>query len=91
MKTLRVKGLDSRTPSSAIMLQTQNVSVSGKIDGRSTLRLNSPDGVVMLNASVAGHSSVEIDATGGHVRFDSAIDGGSTVTITAQAWTSAVR
>jgi hypothetical protein len=85
VKTLRVKGLDAGAILDASALQTQDISVSGKIDGRSTLRVSSPDGTVMFNAAIAGKSSITIDAPRGHVRFDSAIDGGSGITINARS------
>jgi hypothetical protein len=87
VKTLRVNGLDAGAILDASALRADNVHVGGKIDGRSTLRVNAPDGVVRVLAPVGGKSEVRIDAPGGEVKFTrggDAIEGGSTVTITGR-------
>lgn len=93
VKTLRLRGLDSGATLDASKLEAAVIIVSGKIDGRSTLKLNAPGGVVQISAKVDGRSVVEIAAPGGEVKFmlattptreGSKIDNGSAVAITAR-------
>jgi hypothetical protein len=93
VKTLRLRGLDAGATLDASKLDAAVIIVSGKIDGRSTLKLNAPGGVVQISAKVDGRSTVEITAPGGEVKFmlattptreGSKIDNGSTVSVTAR-------
>jgi hypothetical protein len=93
MKTLRVHGLDAGSVLDASELDVEVIVVTGKIDGRSTLKLKAPGGTVQISAQVDGRSAVEINAPGGEVRFlltttatrdGSKIDNGSTVTVAAR-------
>jgi hypothetical protein len=93
VKTLRVHGLDAGAVLDASGLEASVVTVTGKIDNRSTLKLKAPNGAVQLTAKVTGQSVVEINAPGGEVKFllpttekreGSKIDGGSAVAVTAR-------
>jgi hypothetical protein len=93
VKALRVHGLDAGALLDARDLETPTIIVTGKVDGRSTLRLRATNGAVNLSAKIDARSTVEIDAPGGDVRFTaqttptregSKIDNGATVTITAR-------
>ncbi len=93
VKSLRVHGLDAGAMLDASDLEAATIIVTGKIDGRSTLKLKAPNGAVNLSAKVDGRSDVTINAPGGDVVFTgqttptrdgSKIDNGSTVTITAR-------
>ncbi len=90
VKTLRIAGLDAGAILDASKLEADTIHISGKIDGRSVLRLYAPAGVVTFAAGVAGKSTVEISAPGGTVTFSTpttpgrpgaSIDAGSVVTI----------
>jgi hypothetical protein len=87
VKTLRIEGLDGGAILDASALQVQSVFVGGTIDGRSSLKVNAPNGVVLVAATVGGKSAIEIHAPGGEVKFSrggNTIDGGSTITITGR-------
>jgi hypothetical protein len=93
VKTLRVHGLDAGAVLDASGLEASVVTVTGKIDNRSTLKLKAPNGVVQITARVAGQSAVEINAPGGEVKFllptangreGSKIDGGASLAVTAR-------
>ena len=89
IKTLRIHGLDAGSILDASELEVATVIVTGRIDGRSTLKLKVPNGAVNVSAKVDGHSIVQIDAPGGDVTFVSKkdmpkIDNGSTVAVTAK-------
>lgn len=92
VKALRLNGLDAGAILDASDLDVASVFVSGKVDGRSNLKLNAPNGAVTIAAYVTGNSRIEVNAAGGHVRFappttsglsSSQIDGGASVTLTA--------
>ena len=87
IKSLRLHGLDAGSVLDASALEAANVTASGKIDGRSVLKLNVPNGTVTFTGPVEGGSAVTINAPDGSVRFKSAakIDEGSTVRITAHS------
>ncbi len=94
VKTLRVLGLHAGAVLDASRLEAQVIFVGGKVDGRSTLRLNAPGGSVTVAAAIGEKSSVEINAPGGDVRFPlpttaghpgSLIDGGAVVAVTARS------
>ncbi len=93
VKALKVSVLDEGAILDAAGLEAATVYVSGKIDNRSTLKLNAPGGTVHVGGKVEGKSVVEINAPGGEVKFlyvttgtkeGSKIDTGSTVSITAR-------
>lgn len=93
VKTLRASGLDGGAVLDASALHAANIYVTGRIDGRSSLKLNAPNGVVTVSATVTGKSTVEVAAPGGEVKFSapttatrpgSQIDGGAAVTLTAR-------
>ncbi|MCI0704569.1 MAG: hypothetical protein L0241_26230, partial [Planctomycetia bacterium] len=93
VKVLRVTGLDAGAILDATALEVTTVTVSGKIDGGSTLKLNAPNGLITFTAKVDGKSKVNIHAPGGDVKFSmttvgnregSKIDNGSVVNITAR-------
>lgn len=93
VKTLRVTGLDAGAILDASALEASIVTVTGKIDNRSTLKLNAPNGTIHVTGKIDGKSVVEINALGGEVKFmlpttptreGSKIDGGSTVSVTAR-------
>jgi len=93
VRMLRVNGLGPGAVLDASALEAGSIYVSGKIEGGSILRLNCPEGVVEVPATVQGRSRLEIDAPGSSVRFlhlsgpdepGSRIDGGSTVIITGR-------
>jgi hypothetical protein len=93
VKALKVTGLDNGQVLDASGLVAGSVTVSGRVDNRSVLKLNAPGGTVGVAGAVSGGSSVEITAPGGEVHFShetrpnrvgSQIDGGSRVTITAR-------
>lgn len=93
VKALRVHGLDAGAMLDASDLEAATVTVTGKIDGRSTLKLRATNGAVNVAAKVDGRSDVTIHAPGGDVTFTaqttptrdgSKIDNGSTVAITAR-------
>jgi hypothetical protein len=94
VKTLRVHGLDAGSVLDASGLEAAVVTVTGKIDNGSTLKLHAPRGVVHLTAKVDNFSSLDVRAPEGEVRFmlpttdrreGSKIDNGSKVAITARA------
>src|SRR5678816_3207409 len=61
IKALRVHGLDAGAVLDASGLEVEVITVSGKIDGGSTLKLRvAPKGVVQLSSTVSGKSAVEI-------------------------------
>jgi len=93
VKTLKVSGLDAGAILDASALEASTITVGGKIDTRSTLKLNAPNGTITFMAKVDGHSRVEINAPGGAVKFNqpttgaregSKIDNGSAVSVTAR-------
>jgi hypothetical protein len=93
VKTLRVHGLDAGSVLDASGLEASVITVTGKIDNRSTLKLNAPNGVVHVAGKVAGGSAVEVVAPEGEVKFllptsekreGSKIDGGASVAVTAR-------
>ncbi len=93
VKTLRIHGLDAGAVLDASGLEASIITVTGKIDNNSILKIKSPNGVVQLTARVVGQSVVEILAPGGEVRFmlpttdqreGSKIDGGAKVMVTAR-------
>lgn len=93
VRMLRVNGLGPGAVLDASALEVGSIYVSGKIEGGSILRLNCPEGVVEVPATVQGRSRLEIDAPGSSVRFlhpsgpdqpGSRIGGGSTVIITGR-------
>jgi hypothetical protein len=93
VKTLKVIGLDNGQVLDASGLEATAVSVSGRVDNGSVLKVNAPGGTVSVSAGVSGGSTVEITAAGGEVNFPqetrptragSQIDGGSSVAITAR-------
>jgi hypothetical protein len=94
VKTLRVPGLEGGAVLDCSDLEAQEIIVSGKIDGASTLWLNAPNGRVTFRAKVVGKSRVGIAAPGGTVVFanpgglrgdGAAIDGGSAVDVKSRA------
>jgi hypothetical protein len=93
LERLLVHGLDTGAILDASGVEAAVITVTGKIEGHSTLKLKAPNGTVHVTASVDGRSVVEIDAPGGEVRFmlattatreGSKIDGSSTVSVTAR-------
>ncbi len=93
VKALRVHGLEAGAVLDASGLEAGVVTVTGKIDSGSTLKLRAPNGTVHISSKIDGRSVVEIVAPGGEVKFTaqttptgdgSKIDGGSTVSITAR-------
>ncbi len=93
VKALRVHGLDAGATLDASGLQAGVITVTGKIDNRSTLKLFAPSGTVHVTGKIDGSSLVEVSASGGEVKFmlpttpqreGSKIDGGSRVTVTAR-------
>ena len=93
VKTLRVPGLDAGAILDASALEASVVTVTGKIDNRSTLKLFAPGGVVHVAGKIDGKSVVEINAPDGEVKFllattaereGSKIDHDSTVAVTAR-------
>jgi hypothetical protein len=93
VRTLFIEGLDTRSTLDASGLQAKEIIVSGKIDGRSTVRLNAPGGRIEVHGKTEGDSRVEIVATGGTIVFSdpatpqspgSKIDGNAQVFLTAK-------
>ncbi len=93
VKTLKVYMLDAGAILDASGLEATTVTISGKIDNKSTLKLNVPNGTVHFSGKVDNRSVIEINAPGGEVKFTSIttgtkegskIDNGSTVVITAR-------
>ena len=93
VKTLRVPGLDAGAVLDASGLEAEVITVTGKIDNRSTLKLYAPGGTVHVTGKIDGRSAVEINAPDGRVHFlltttpereGTRIDGGSTVAVTAR-------
>jgi hypothetical protein len=93
VKTLKVTTLDAGAILDASELEASIVTVSGKIEGGSRLRVKSPSGSVTFYAKIDGKSFIEVNAPGGDVRFATAttpnrdgsrIDGNSVVSITAR-------
>jgi hypothetical protein len=93
VRLLRINGLGAGAILDASGLEAGSIFVCGSIDGGSRLRINCPDGVVELPASVSERSRVEIHAPGSSVRFvypttperpGSLIGGGASVAITAR-------
>ena len=93
VKKLRVSGLDAGAILDASGLDVSVVTVTGKIDNHSTLKLSAPNGTVQIAGKIDNRSIVEINAPGGEVRFilttnadrdGSKIDNGSSVTLTAR-------
>ncbi len=93
VNSLRLHGLDAGATLDASKLEAATIIVTGKIDGRSTLKLNAPNGVVQISGKIDGRSIVEITAPGGEVKFmlpttptreGSKIDNGSTVSVTGR-------
>ncbi len=94
VKTLRVPGLDAGAVLDASGLEASVITVTGKIDNRSTLKLFAPNGTVHVTGKIDGKSVVEVNAPDGEVKFmlattptreGSKIDGGSAVAVTARA------
>jgi hypothetical protein len=94
VKAFRANGMNGGAILDASGLETASVYIGGKIDGGSTLKLNAPNGVVVIAAQVTGNSRVEIIAIGGDVRFSiptttgnpgSQIDGGANVSLNARS------
>lgn len=92
VKTLRVHALDAGAVLDASALEASVITVTGKIDNHSTLKLNAPHGTVHVTGKVDGQSAVMINAPEGEVRFmlmttnareGSKIDNGSQVAVTA--------
>ncbi len=93
VKTLKVYMLDAGAILDASGLEVGTVTISGKIDNRSMIKLYAPNGTVHITGKVDNKSVVEINAPGGEVKFTaltigtkegSKIDNGSTVAITAR-------
>jgi hypothetical protein len=94
VKTLHVHALEDGAMLDASGLEAAIIIVTGKIDERSTLKLNTqPKGTVHISSKVDGKSTLEINAPEGEVRFmltttnareGSKIDNGSRVTIAAR-------
>lgn len=93
VKALRVTGLDLGAVLDATGLEAETINIGARIDGRSTLKLNAPNGVVHFGGWVGGGSVVEVNAPGGEVKFvypttdakpGSKIDGGAAVSITSR-------
>lgn len=93
VKKLHVHALDAGAVLDASGLEVSVVTVAGKIDGRSKLKLRAPNGAVQISSKIDGGSEVTIDAPEGEVKFTaqttprnegSKIDNGSTVAITAR-------
>lgn len=55
----------------ASQLVTEDISISGPITGKSTVKLNCPKGQVTFSGSIMGQSTVEIQAADGFVYFSS--------------------
>lgn len=93
VRMLRINGLGAGAILDASALEAGSIYVCGSIDGGSRLRINCPEGVVEVPASVGERSRVEIHAPGSSVRFvypttpekpGSLIGGGATVAIMAR-------
>ena len=93
VKTLKVSGLDAGSILDASALEAATVSVTGKIDGGSTLKVSAPNGLVNVGAKIEGKSAVEVSAPGGEVKFgtystakknDAVVGAGARVTVTAR-------
>jgi|SRR5579883_13799 len=93
VKTLRVHALDAGAVLDASALEASVITVTGKIDNHSTLKLNAPNGTVHVTGKVDGQSTVQINAPEGEVQFmlmttnareGSKIDNGSQVAVTAR-------
>jgi hypothetical protein len=74
-------------------LKASIITVTGKIDNHSVLKLSAPGGTVHVASKIDGRSTVEVIAPDGEVRFlvsttperdGSKIDNGSTVTVTGR-------
>jgi hypothetical protein len=89
VRKLHVDGIDTRSTLDASGLQAKEIVVSGKIDRRSTVRLNAGGGSVEVRGKIEGESRVEIAASGGSVVFTepsaSKIDGNAQVFLTARS------
>ena len=94
VKTLKVRGLEGGAVLDCSDLDAQEVIVTGKIDGGSTLWVKSASGNVTFQAKVDGRSRVGITAPGGTVVFanptggvgqGATIDGGATVDVKSKA------
>jgi hypothetical protein len=94
VKTLHVHALDEGSILDASGLETEVITVTGRIDTGSTLKLNTqPKGTVHITGKIDGKSTLEINAPDGEVKFmvttingreGSKIDNGSKVAITAR-------
>jgi hypothetical protein len=93
VKTLRAFEMASGATLDASGLDAGSVFIGGKVDGRSTLKLNAPNGAVTIAAWIDDHSQIEINAPGGNVRFSppttpnspgAQINGGATVALSAR-------
>ena len=92
-QTLRVGPIDGGSTLDASALEVKRIVFTKPINGRSTVTVRSPDGVVEFRGEVSGQSRVTVEAPGGRVTFttwsDTARDGvgvggESQVTITAR-------
>jgi Protein kinase domain len=92
-KTLTVGLVDGASTLDASGLTAKEIIFTDKIDGRSTVKLNAPNGSVDFRKKVDGQSTLEVVAAGGTVTFSdpggflnagSKIDGKSKVRITAK-------
>lgn len=94
VKRLIIEGVEGGSELDATGLDSDGISVSGKIDGGSTLRLKTDGGTISFKQGVRGGSVVELHAPKAYVSFPaagsggkagSAVDGGSKLTVRAKA------
>ncbi len=93
VKKLNLSNIINGSVIDASGLEAATISITGRIDERSTVKVFSPGGQVSMNAMVTGNATVEIRAPGGEVKLGPAkgsrvvshIDGGSKVLITADS------
>jgi hypothetical protein len=86
VRKLFIESIDTRSTLDAAALQAKEIIISGKIDGRSTVRLTAPGGQIEVHGKVDGESRVEIVAIGGSIVLtpESKIDGNAQVFFTAK-------